>query len=166
MTSRKATSEMNREMSTVDRTIRIGLGGAVLFGALSASMHGAEAYSFTKLFAAIVVLTGIAGWDPFYAMIKNVASRMTNIEISTFSVGNIGMKNRALRIGLGLSVLMLSLQGPIGGMEAYPFIKIFAALVVLTGIAGWDPLSAMFRNTVSYLKNMKPRGYMTYMQSH
>ena len=110
----------------------------------------------------IVVLTGIAGWDPFYSMFHNIVSRMTNTESLTFSTGNISMPDRALRIGLGLAVIIVSLQGPIGGIEAYPFIKIFATAVVLTGIAGWDPFYATFRSIASRIWNMRLQKSLAY----
>ena len=156
------TNWTNENMSFKDQAIRIGLGLTVLFGAMQASINGGDAYAFTKLFATIVVLTGIAGWDPLYAMFRGAISRMTNIEMATLSVGNITMPDRALRIGLGFAVLIASLQIPIGGEEAYPFIKLFATIIVLTGIAGWDPLYAAYRKSASKLWNMRLEKSLTY----
>ena len=149
-------------MSFFDRGIRIGLGLAVLFGAMQLSMNGGDAYPMTKLFATIVVLTGLAGWDPLYAMAQNIMSRMTNMEMMTFSVGNISMPDRALRIGLGMAVLIASIQAPIGGPETYSFIKLFATSVVLTGIAGWDPLYAGFRSAASKIWNIRLEKSLAY----
>ena len=151
----KSATMFSDNMSFFDRGIRIGLGLTVLLGAMQVSMNGGDAYPIIKLFAATIVLTGIAGWDPFYEMSRNIMSRMTNMEIMTFSAGNISMPDRALRIGLGFTVLIASLQAPIGGSEAYAFIKLFATTVVLTGIAGWDPLYAAFRNIVSRFRSAK-----------
>jgi len=151
----KATTWSSDNMSFLDRGIRVGLGLTVLFGAMQASISGGDAYPMTKLFATIVVLTGIAGWDPLYAMFRGAMSRMTNIEMVTFSAGNISMPDRALRIGLGFAVMIAILQAPIGGPEAYPFIKLIVTIVVLTGIAGWDPLYAAFRNIASRFRSMK-----------
>jgi len=152
-------------MSLLDRLIRVGLGFSVLLLALHYSVHGTEAYPITKLFATIVVLTGIIGWDPVYALFQRIVSRLSYIEAMTFSTGNISMQDRALRIGLGLSVLVISLQGPFGGMEAYPFIKIFATLVVLTGIAGWDPFYSAFRSFASRVWRMRLEKPMAYLPS-
>jgi len=142
-------------MSYTERGVRIGLGLAVLIGTLHFSVNGGDAYPLTKFFATIVVLTGIAGWDPFYAVFRKTMSRLTNMEAMTFSSGNIGVQDRALRIGMGLTVLIFSLQGPMGSMESYTLIKMFATTAVLTGIAGWDPIYAAFRNTVSKLSKIR-----------
>ena len=150
----------NSNMTLMDRSIRIGLGLTAIIYTLHLSIIGGETYTLAKLFAMAVVLTGIAGWDPFYAAYRNAIARMSNMEVMTFSSGNISMPDRALRIGLGVAVLIASLQGPIGGIEAYPFVKLFATLIVLTGISGWDPLYAGMRRMISHLKNIKLRGYM------
>jgi len=153
---------VNENMSFTDQAVRIGLGLIVLFGAMQASISGGDAYTMTKLFATIVVLTGIAGWDPFYAMFRGSISRMTKMEMVTLSVGNISLPDRALRIGLGLAVLIASLQIPIGGSEVFPFIKLFATATVLTGIAGWDPLYAVYRKAASKLWNMRLQKPLAY----
>ena len=142
-------------MSFLERGIRVSLGLAILLGTMQASITGGDAYPIIKLFATIVVLTGITGWDPLYAISRKIMSRMTNIEMVSFSTGNISMPDRALRIGLGLAILMASIQTPIGGPEAFPFIKLFATIVVLTGIAGWDPLYSAFRKASSKLWNIR-----------
>lgn len=156
------TSTTGANIGTTDRIIRAGLGLAVIFGIMQSSINGADAYPIATLIATIVVLTGIAGWDPLYAIFRKVMSHMTNMEVMTFSTGNISMPDRALRIGLGLAVLIASLQGPVGTVEAYPYVKIFATLVVLTGIAGWDPLYSAFRSAASKIWNMRPN----YSMSH
>ena len=156
----------NQNMSFTDQANRIGLGLTVLFGAMQASINGGDAYTITKLFATTVVLTGIAGRDPLYAMFRGAMSRMTNIEAVTFSVGNISMPDRALRIGLGFAVLIASLQIPISGQEAYSFIKLFATIIVLTGIAGWDPLYTAYRNLASKVWNMRLEKSLTYPPIH
>ena len=77
------------------------------------------------------------------------------MEAMTFSAGNISGPDRALRIGLGLTALIFSLQGPIGSMESFFIIKMIATITVLTGIAGWDPFYAAYRNTASKINKMK-----------
>lgn len=154
MTYFEATTRSIGNIGLLDRAIRVGAGLAILFATLHVSIDTGDAYPLTKLFATIVVLTGITGWDPFYALFRGIVSRMTNLEVVTFSTGNISLPDRALRIVLGTAVLVVSLQGSISALDAYPFIKIFAAMVVLTGIAGWDPLYSAFRSMVSNIKNI------------
>lgn len=83
---------------------------------------------------------------------------MTNYEISSRSSGDIGILDRAIRITIGLSVLFATLFASIGGPDAYPEVKLMAATIVLTGIAGWDPLYAAYRSTVARLNNKTRNG--------
>jgi hypothetical protein len=73
---------------------------------------------------------------------------MNRTETITTGRGNIGMIDRAVRITLGLAVLFGSLYVSVSSPVAYPLIKLVAAAVVLTGIAGWDPFYAAFRRLV------------------
>lgn len=73
---------------------------------------------------------------------------MTNYEISSGSIGNIGLFERVTRVVWGLAALVVALHFSIVGDEAYPLVKLVAAVVVLTGIVGWDPLNAALRLAV------------------
>lgn len=71
---------------------------------------------------------------------------MTNCELTTRSSGNIGIMDRAIRVGIGLAASIAFLYASIEGNDAYPLFKLMAAALVLTGIAGWDPLYAAYRS--------------------
>jgi len=75
MTNFKATKYPNDNMSLLNRGIRVGLGLAVIFGTLSHSINNADVYPMINLIATIIVLTGITGWDPFYATFRDIMSR-------------------------------------------------------------------------------------------
>lgn len=160
MTYLEATTRSIGRIGFLDRAIRGGLGLAVLMATLHLSIDTGGAYPFIKIFASLMVLTSIAGWDPFYALFRSIVGRMTSVEAISFSEGNIGMVDRAVRIVLGLSILIASLQGSISDFDAYPFVKMIAAMIVLTGIAGWDPLYAAFRNLMTRIWHVKPYQYM------
>lgn len=85
---------------------------------------------------------------------------MTNYEISSGSYGGIGLFDRIARVVWGMGVLFVALHFSIVGEEAYPLIKLVAAAVVLTGIAGWDPLNALFRLIVQRLRPAKTSSAM------
>jgi len=138
------------------RAMRAGIGLAIIMAALHVSVSDAIAYPYIMLFTTLVVFTGIVGWDPLYAVSRSMVSSMKHIEFNTFSKGNISVPDRVMRVALGSAILVYSLEVEIGGAEAYPFIKMFASLIVLTGIAGWDPLYAMFRS--QYLRLKQPKG--------
>jgi len=161
-----STKNSSGNMTLIDRSLRIGFGLTIIFYTLHLSISGGENHALIKLLAMITVLTGIAGWDPFYSAYRKAISKMSNMETMIFSSGNISMPDRALRIGLGLTVIIASLQVPIGGTEAFPFVKLFATFIVLTGISGWDPVYEGMRRSISYLKNMKPRGYLAHLYSN
>jgi len=77
---------------------------------------------------------------------------MTKQEISSGSYGSIGLFDRVSRVIWGMAVLFVALHFSIVGEEAYPLIKMAAAMVVLTGIVGWDPVNAAFRHTIQRLR--------------
>lgn len=165
-----ATAYSNGNIGALDRGIRISMGLAAILTTLHLSITstgaGSVAYPITMLLATMIVFTGMIGWDPTYAMYRNFVSRLENIEIKTFSRGYINMPDRAIRVVGGMAILIASLETPIGGEEAFPFVKLFATLIVLTGIAGWDPLYSAIRNIMSYRWNSRPyrnlsrRGYI------
>ena len=70
---------------------------------------------------------------------------MTKYELSSNSRGNIGLFDRISRVVWGVAILFATLHISIAGEEAYPMVKLVAALIVLTGIVGWDPLNAAMR---------------------
>ena len=80
---------------------------------------------------------------------------MTHLEVTTRSNGNIGLLDRAIRTGVGLAVLFAALHMSIDGDDAFPLTKLFATIVVLTGIAGWDPFYAAFRTLVEKLRKTR-----------
>ena len=87
---------------------------------------------------------------------------MTQIEMSTRSSGEIGLIDRSIRIAFGLAVLFGALYASIDSVNAYPEIKIISAIVVLTGIAGWDPLYALYRTTMASLRRKNNSGQTSF----
>jgi|GEM_PF-3491182 len=81
---------------------------------------------------------------------------MTNYEISTQSMGRIGLVERMARVFWGMAVLFVALHFSIIGEEAYPVTKLIATAVVLTGIAGWDPVVAATRFIVERFRSVMP----------
>ncbi|MDH5259209.1 MAG: DUF2892 domain-containing protein [Gammaproteobacteria bacterium] len=165
MNYNEATAYSSGNISSLDRGFRISMGLAAIFTTLHLSITstGADsvAYPVTMLLATMLVFTGMIGWDPAYAMYRKIVSRLTNIEAMTLSKGNISMPDRAIRIVAGMAILIAALETQLGGGDAFPFVKLFATLIVLTGIAGWDPLYSAFRSIMSYRWNSRPYGYMS-----
>lgn len=160
MTLSEATTRSSGNIGMLDRAIRAGIGMATIIASVHVSIKGAEAYPFIQMFATILVLTAIAGWDPVYAAYRSAMRRLTFQEYMANRVGNIRLQDRALRLGGGLTILFITMHFAIDGNEAYPIVKLFATIMVLTAIAGWDPLYAVFRSLSERLqasKNMRDR---------
>lgn len=51
----------------MDRSFRAGIGMIILCASLYITNQTGEAYPVINLISATIVLTGIAGWDPFVA---------------------------------------------------------------------------------------------------
>ena len=90
---------------------------------------------------------------------------MTQIEMSTPSSGSIGLIDRSIRIALGMAVLFGALYASIESLDAYPIIKMVSAIVVLTGIVGWDPLYALYRTTMASLSRKTSAGQASFNPS-
>ena len=52
----------------IDRIARVVVGLAALISLLYLSITGSQAFSYPMMVSALVVLSGIAGWDPLYAI--------------------------------------------------------------------------------------------------
>ena len=65
--------------------------------------------------------------------------------------GELGMFDRITRVVIGVVALFALLQLTITSMVVYPYLSIAMAVVVLTGIIGWDPMYAMFRSIYAKL---------------
>lgn len=155
MTLSEATTHSNGNIGMLDRAIRAGIGMAVIFASLHVSIKGVEAYPFIQMFATILVLTAIAGWDPVYAAYRSTMRRLTAQEYVSNRIGNIRLQDRAIRLGGGLTILFATLHFAVEGNEVYPVLKLFATFIVLTAIAGWDPIYAAYRSISERMKASK-----------
>ncbi len=59
---------LTRNVGRVDRALRLGIGGLLLVLALSDWVTGLAATAIL-LFAWVPILTGLAGWCPFYTLL-------------------------------------------------------------------------------------------------
>ena len=80
---------------------------------------------------------------------------MTHYEASSQSIGDIGYLDRAIRTGLGLAILMGALHVSIENAVAYPYLMLFATLMVFSGMIGWDPFYAAAKKMVSGMKRIE-----------
>lgn len=78
---------------------------------------------------------------------------MTELEFNSRSNGNIGLLDRGIRAGAGLAIIFASLHMMIDGVDLSPMFKIFGATLVLTAIAGWDPVYAAYRTIASRISS-------------
>ena len=79
---------------------------------------------------------------------------MTNYEISTQSLGRIGLVERIARVFWGMAALFVALHFSIVGEDAYPLTTAIAAAVVLSGIVGWDPLMGVTRFVIERFRSV------------
>jgi len=60
-----------------DRIARVVVGLAALISLLYLAITGSQAFSYPMVVSAIVVLSGIVGWDPLYAIKDAIFGRKT-----------------------------------------------------------------------------------------
>lgn len=64
-------------VSDLDRVARVVVGYAALMSLLYLAITGNQAFSYPMMVSAIVVLSGIVGWDPLYAIRDAIFGRKT-----------------------------------------------------------------------------------------
>ncbi|MDH5217886.1 MAG: DUF2892 domain-containing protein [Gammaproteobacteria bacterium] len=64
-------------IGTFDRIARVVVGLAALLSLLFLAISGSQEFSYPMMVSAIVVLSGIAGWDPLYAIKDAIFGRKT-----------------------------------------------------------------------------------------
>ena len=144
-----------QNMGDGDRVIRV-LAGALLIGfTMGVAVETLGWLAILPLIAIPLIMTAILNWDPLYGLFNISTEKKNHMTTLGFMASNVGRVDMVIRyvVGIGLLVGTLTLAPtPIGAYAAVPLI---AALLVLSGIVGWDPIYAMFKlNTLEQVENL------------
>ena len=90
---------------------------------------------------------------------------MNNNASSWHKTGQISIFERGFRGGLGITMLIAIMFASTISGDAYPYLKLLAAMIVLTAIAGWDPVHAAYRSMKIRLNQPTPPNKTAYNMS-
>ena len=130
-------------LGITDREVRVLVG----VGMIAAVMFFAPApiglWSLLALVAIPLVITGMIGLDPLYALFGlNTDKQHDNmIHQHGWMLSNIGMFDRVVRIALGASLIGFTMSGAFTGVEMIA--ALVAIPLIVTATIAWDPIYAM-----------------------
>ncbi|MGD8558427.1 MAG: DUF2892 domain-containing protein [Gammaproteobacteria bacterium] len=144
-----------QNMGDGDRVIRF-VAGALLIGfTMGAAVEKLGWLSVLPLVAIPVIMTAILNWDPLYGLFNISTVKENRIKTLGFMASNVGRMDTVVRYVVGIALLLLTLAfapTPIGTIALVP---LAAAVLILTGIVGWDPLYSLFKlNTLEQMENL------------
>ena len=134
-----------KNMGDGDRVIRVLIGALLTGYTMGLNIEPLGWFSVLPLLAIPVVMTAIMGWDPLYSLANFSTSKSTSVTTLGFMASNLGKTDTIVRYVVGSAMLVATLlfsPVPIGLVALIP---LAAAILILTSIAGWDPIYATFR---------------------
>ena len=138
-------------VSFIDQELRLILGASVMLALMVASPDMTLVTAIAMLAMIPVIMSGIAGWDPLYALVGKTLRSEQNIEQRDWACPNIGVVDRMGRLIVGVALIGAALMGITDSITA-----IVAIPLVLTALIAWDPFYAMMKvNTIGSTAELK-----------
>ena len=81
-------------------------------------------------------------------------------------LGEVGDRDRLARVLVGLISFIVLLHLMITTTTVYPYLSILLVLIVLSGIAGWDPIYAAFQFIERKLSGLTLFGRKPFQHAH
>ena len=145
----------NENVGDGDRVVRVLIGSLLIGFVMGLNIKTLGWYSVMALVAIPVIMTAILRWDPLYGLFNHSTAKTIPMMTLGFMATNIGKTDVIVRYAIGISMLiafMTLAPTPVGWAVAVPLI---AAVAILTGVIGWDPLYATFKlNTLEQQENL------------
>ena len=145
----------NQNVGDGDRVVRVLIGSLLIGFVMGVNIETLGWYSVMALVAIPVIMTAVLRWDPLYGLINHSTAKTVPMTGLGFMATNIGKTDAIVRyiVGIGLLIGFMALaQVPVGWSILVPLV---AAVAILTGIIGWDPMYATFKlNTLEQEENL------------
>ncbi|MGD8938928.1 MAG: DUF2892 domain-containing protein [Gammaproteobacteria bacterium] len=127
----------------IDRQIRALAGAAMLITPLAIQPETMGSWSIIILLAIPLISSAIIGWDPIFALFGKSTFVETEAEIQqrSWSVANIGIMDRGIRLGVG-GILLYSLLTITTTMTPGMAMTLLAIPLIVSAITAWDPIYA------------------------
>lgn len=138
-----------------DRIIRV-LAGALFIGfTMGIAIDKLGWFSVFPLLAIPLIMTAIIAWDPIYGLFNLSTAGKNPLTTLGFMASNVGRTDKLIRNLFGFGLLLGTLAFVPNTIGVYAMIPLVGAVLILSGIVGWDPLYAVFKlNTLEQLENL------------
>lgn len=139
-----------QNLGFTDRQTRAVIGTLMLATPVFAIPGALGMWSILMLASIPIMVTAIVGWDPIYAFTgkSTYESQSEDIQQRHWTNANIGIIERGIRLGVGLTMLAAIMGMP--AMSASMAPALIAIPLIVTAITAWDPFyAAMSLNSFS-----------------
>ena len=135
---------MDMNISFKDRQVRFVAGAAVIAATLVAAPDSLGNWSYLLLASIPLITFAIIGWDPFYALAgkSTYVEGEEDIHQRSWTCPNIGRIDRTARFIIGAMLIYTLLTANVVNAEVV--LTLLAIPLIVTAIAAWDPLYAIF----------------------
>lgn len=132
----------SQNLGFTDRQLRTVVGTLMITIPMFAVTGTMGLWSILVIAAIPVLTTAIIGWDPLYALMEKTTyvACEEDIQQRNWSYANIGIIDRAIRLGIGVTLLYALLT--IGAMTADMVLTLMAIPLIASAITAWDPIYA------------------------
>lgn len=125
-----------------DRQLRMVIGTLMIAMPMFAIPGTLGLWSISMLAAIAVITTAIVGWDPLYSLLGKTTyfTHEEEIQQRKWSYANIGIIDRAVRAGVGLTLLYALMT--MSTMTTDMAFALMGIPLIVTAITAWDPIYA------------------------
>lgn len=133
---------LRQNLGFADRQIRAVIGTLMLATPVFAVPETLGLWSIVMLASIPLMVTAIMGWDPIFASTgtSTYKGKAEDIHQRHWTNANIGIIERVVRLGIGLS-LLIALMG-VSTMNGSMALTLLAIPLIVTAITAWDPIYA------------------------
>ena len=141
----KQRQRFSQNLGFMDRQARTTIGTLMIATPMFAVPETMGLWSILVLAAIPVLSTAIIGWDPLYELMEKTTyvTHEENIQQSNWSCANIGIIDRGIRFGVGLTLLYALMR--MGTMTTEMALTLLAIPLIVSAITAWDPICAALK---------------------
>lgn len=144
-----------QNMGDGDRVIRVLIGALLIGYTMGVTVDKLGWISVLPLLAIPVVMTAILSWDPLYSLVNFSTAKKVPVTTLGFMATNVGKTDTRIRYVTGFTLLITTMAFAPVPIGMFALIPLVAAVLVLSGMIGWDPLYATFKlNTLEQPENL------------
>ena len=138
----KQRQRFNQNLGFMDRQVRTTVGTLMIATPMFAVPETMGLWSILMLAAIPVLTTAIIGWDPLYALMNRstYVKSEEDIQPRNWSYANIGIIDRGIRFGIGITLLYALMT--MGAMTTEMAFALLAIPLIVSAMTAWGPVFA------------------------